>query len=303
MSVLKLRSGIIGCVAFSESMAKTLESCDVVEIAAIVTLGQSTFNADHVSLVSMGERLGAAVFDANNQISDEASDDMAIWLQVHDLDIIFCLGWPKLLPETVLHAAKQGVIGYHPSLLPANRGRHPIIWALALGLTETGSTFFRMDTGADSGDIVAQDKVPVRNNDTAADLYARLTETARKQIIKIAKHAHAGTLQVTPQNEGDANYWRKRSAADGLIDWRMSAGTIHNLVRALDRPYVGAHCDWQGQSWKVWAVTVHPDAASNAEPGKVLYVEDRDIVVKCSGGAVRLIDHEFDSLPNVGEYL
>lgn len=284
-------------------MAETLESCDVVQIAAIVTLGQSTFNSDHVSLISLGERLGAPVFDANNQPRDEASDNMARWLEAQDLDIIFCLGWPKLLTENVLRAAKLGVIGYHPSLLPANRGRHPIIWALALGLTETGSTFFKMDTGADSGDIVSQDKVPISTDDTAADLYARLTETAREQIIKIAKRAHAGTLIAIPQIEDDANYWRKRSVADGCIDWRMSARMIHNLVRALDRPYDGAHCDWQGRSWKIWAVTVYPDAASNAEPGKILYVEDRDIIVKCGEGAVRLIDHEFDPLPKVGEYL
>ena len=52
----------------------------------------------------------------------------------------------------------MGILGYHPSLLPFNRGRHPIIWALALGLKETGSTFFFMDENADTGDIVSQKK-------------------------------------------------------------------------------------------------------------------------------------------------
>ena len=75
-----------------------------------------------------------------------------------------------------------GLVGYHPALLPQNRGRHPIIWALALGLEETGSTFFFMDEGADTGDILSQRRVPITPEDDAGTLYDKLTTTALDQI-------------------------------------------------------------------------------------------------------------------------
>ena len=57
-------------------------------------------------------------------------------------DIIFCFGWSRLIKEELLKIPKKGVVGYHPAMLPKNRGRHPLIWALALGIKTTGSTFF-----------------------------------------------------------------------------------------------------------------------------------------------------------------
>ena len=71
-------------------------------------------------------------------------------------DIIFCFGWSSLIKSEVLNLTKLGVVGYHPAMLPNNRGRHPLIWAKILGLTQTGSTYFFMDEGADTGDILDQ---------------------------------------------------------------------------------------------------------------------------------------------------
>ena len=75
-----------------------------------------------------------------------------------------------------------GVIGFHPAALPANRGRDPIIWALVLGLQETASTFFFMDEGADSGDIISQEYLIITDSDDAGILYEKITQTALKQL-------------------------------------------------------------------------------------------------------------------------
>jgi methionyl-tRNA formyltransferase len=75
-----------------------------------------------------------------------------------------------------------GVVGFHPAALPENRGRHPLIWALVLGLEETASTFFFMDEGADSGDLLSQRRISIEPADDAGSLYARITEVAMCQI-------------------------------------------------------------------------------------------------------------------------
>ncbi len=77
---------------------------------------------------------------------------------------------------------KIGVIGYHPSALPANRGRHPIIWAIALGLNETASTFFFMDECADSGDVLSQAIISIEDSDDPRSLYTKVILSAMNQI-------------------------------------------------------------------------------------------------------------------------
>ena len=92
------------------------------------------------------------------------------------------MGLSKLINRELLEIPKLGVVGYHPTLLPKNRGRHPLIWALVLGLTQTGSTFFFMDEGADSGPIISQEKVKITKKDTANTLYKKIEITASKQL-------------------------------------------------------------------------------------------------------------------------
>lgn len=294
-----MKIAVIGCVQFSQAMTEALESTPGIELAGIVTRRASMVNADFQSLEPIGTRLGVPVLIADGM----AQDAMAAWLAARSPQAIFCVGWSSLLKPPMLKAASQGVIGYHPVLLPANRGRHPIIWALALGLAETGSTFFAMDEGADSGDILSQERVPIGPDDDAASLYRRLTETARGQIVRLAADLAAGRAERRPQDPARANAWRKRGPLDGRIDWRMSADAIHNLVRALARPYVGAHCDWQGRACKVWRTQPAGAAAANLEPGKVLARDGHAVVVKCGDAALRLVEHDLDPLPQPGDYL
>lgn len=294
-----MKIAVIGCVQFSQAMTEALASAPGIELAGIVTRRASTVNADFQSLEAIGTRLGVPVLIADGV----EQDTMATWLAERRPKTIFCVGWSSLLKSPVLKAAPQGVVGYHPALLPANRGRHPIIWALALGLVETGSTFFAMDEGADSGDILSQERVSIDPDDDAATLYRRLTETARGQIVRLAADLAASRAERRPQDPARASVWRKRGPLDGRIDWRMSAAAVHNLVRALARPYVGAHCDWQGRACKIWRTQPAGAAAPNLEPGKVLARDGGTIVVKCGDAALRLVEHDLDPLPQPGDYI
>ena len=56
-------------------------------------------------------------------------------------DVIYCFGWSHILSKKILKLPPYGVVGFHPAELPNNRGRHPIVWALFLGLKKTASTF------------------------------------------------------------------------------------------------------------------------------------------------------------------
>ena len=108
---------------------------------------------------------------------------------------------------------------------------------------------------------------------------------------------------MLPQDPARANHWRKRSAADGRVDWRMPAKGVHQLVRALARPYPGADFLFAGDSVKLWKCAVVADTACNLEPGKVLAVDGRHITVKWGIDAICLLEHELPTLPKEGDYL
>lgn len=281
-------------------MLEELVSLESVEICGVVTKKRSDLNADFVDLASCPGIEQVAIYHSVN--NDQEA--LASWLKERGPDVVFCLGWSSLLKQAVLSIPPLGVVGYHPALLPRNRGRHPIIWALALGLKETGSSFFIMDEGADSGPILSQLRVGILDEDDAASLYAKLETVACRQIRLVVEGLWSGVLNPVPQDHAKATYWRKRGSADGRIDWRMPAEGVHNLVRALAAPYPGAHTEYRGVEVKVWKTRLGSAGLRDIEPGYVLAVNAAEIHVQCGMGTTLVLErHEFKQPMSAGEYL
>lgn len=287
----------IGTVEFSKyALAKLIEI--KAQIVGVATKAASPFNADFADLTPLCKKASIPYKFVNNINDGEVID----WINSLHPDIVFCFGWSELLKKELLYLAPMGVIGFHPAELPKNRGRHPIIWALALGLEKTASTFFFMDEGPDSGDILSQEFIKIDYCDDARSLYSKIVETATRQIEKFVPELENATYKRIPQDHSIANTWRKRIKDDGRIDFRMSSYSIYNLVRALTKPYVGAHVVYNGEDYKVWKSRERKSEAINLEPGKILAVENNVITVKTGDGAIDLIEHDFKVMPRVGEY-
>jgi len=295
-----MRILFIGTVQFSkDALLKLIEL--KANVVGVITKDKSSFNSDFADLKSICDvkKIDCICVD---KINDPKVLDFS---QAKRPDIIFCFGWSALLAESFLTLAPMGVVGYHPALLPKNRGRHPLIWALALGLKETGSTFFFMDKGADSGDILSQRKIPVSLRDNAATLYQKMTRTALLQIKEFLPALQKGRYTRIKQDHARANSWRKRQETDGQIDWRMSSRVVYNLVRALTKPYPGAYFLYKGKKIIVWDVQeVKLNDQENIEPGKVLSTNyKRKILVKTGDKAVCLKKSPFLSGLKKGDYL
>ena len=280
-----MRILFIGGVEFSASALQELIAMKA-NIVGVCTVSNSVVNSDHFDLTPVAYQVGIPTKLTPNI----NSQDTLNWIKDVRPDIIFCFGWSQIIKKPLLDIPPMGIIGYHPAALPCNRGRHPLIWALVLGLTETGSTFFFMDEGADTGDILDQKAVVIRQTDDAKILYERITQIAISQIRNFVPLLKENKHNRYPQDHQKANVWRKRGMPDGMIDWRMSATSIHNLVRALTRPYVGAHFVHHDSIFKVWRTEVINDFPSNLEPGKVLSVDEDGVIVKAGSGAVRLCE-------------
>lgn len=290
----------IGSVEFS---AKTLEKLIDIDanIVGVITKESSAFNSDFSNLKPLAKLHGIPALYSNNINSEET----LLWIRKLKPDILMCFGWSNLIKKEVLEVARMGVVGFHPALLPNNRGRHPLIWAKALGLEKSGNTFFFMDEGADTGDILSQKSFKIKKEDDASSLYQKMVDLAIIQIPEFHDQLKSGNYPRTSQDKNAGNTWRKRSIKDGLIDFRLSTRQICNLVRALTKPYVGAHIVIKKNNYVVWKVEEGETEALviNIEPGKVLSIVENKIEVKTGDGSVWLVNHELRALPKIGTYL
>ena len=286
----------IGVVEFSAKALEKLIKLNV-DIVGVVTKKNSQVNSDFIDLSSIARE---------NNISylymDSINDKNVVeWIKYKNPDFIFCFGLSQIIKKEILNIAP--VIGYHPAKLPQNRGRHPLIWALVLGLEKSASTFFFMDEGADSGDILSQKEFEIKYEDDAKSLYEKVTNIALKQIEEFILQLQNKTYRRIKQDHSKANYWRKRTFKDGIIDFRMNSYAIYNLVRGLTKPYIGASIIYNDMEIKIWKVKEEKYDLKNIEPGKILEIKNNTILVKCYNGAIRILEHEFQKLPNIGEYL
>lgn len=289
----------IGSVKFSADTLRELLKLNA-NIVGICTLKYSKFNSDHHDL-SEDAKLNGIPYLYVNDINGKKE---LKWIKDKKPDIVFCFGWSRLLKKELLEIPVMGVVGYHPADLPSNRGRHPLIWALVLGLSETASTFFKMDEGADTGDIISKEKIEILYSDNAKNLYDKMTTLALRQIRTFFPLLVQNKHVLVKQDDLYSNTWRKRSMKDGEIDWRMSANSIYNLIRALHKPYIGAHFYFNEKKIVVWkAKVIINNLFNNIEYGKVVDVIDKNPIIKCGEDLILLEEFEGKNLLNIGNYI
>ena len=134
------------------------------------------------------------------RISDHPDRDawdreLARQIGAHHPDLVVSAGFMKILGEEVL--AGRTVVNTHPALLPAFPGAHAVADALAYGVRVSGCTAHLVDSGVDTGPILAQRAVPVEDGDTEATLHERIKTVERTMLVdvvgRLARHGHTVT--------------------------------------------------------------------------------------------------------------
>jgi len=279
-----MRIAFIGAVEFSRHcLSEILRNHG--DVAGVFTLdpAKAGRHSDFADLTPLAKQHALAIHYVNN-INDPSAIEA---MHAAKPDVIFVFGWSQLIGEAIRSVAP--CIGTHPALLPRNRGRHPIIWSLIYGLKESGLTFFHLDAGADSGDILWQQPFTITDDDDAGTLLKKIEQLAGEAIGEFLPQLAAGTAPRIPQDHSLANYWRKRTKDDGEIHWEQPAREIHNLIRALTRPYPGAHTHLEAEPVLVWKSRLTSQRAS-AEPGTILKCDDSGCFVATGDGTLELLE-------------
>jgi methionyl-tRNA formyltransferase len=193
-------------------------------------------------------------------------------------DFLFSFYFRKMIPESVLALPKRGALNMHGSVLPAFRGRSPVNWAILKGATETGASLHYMTAKPDAGDLVDQERVKIGPDDDILGVSRRVGDAAVTVLARALPKLKAGTAPRTPLDLSKASYFGGRKPEDGEIDWTKPAQEIHDLVRAVTKPWPGAFTDVFGKNVTIWKTGIAPYAGHDVFPGKVEPTENSVIV-------------------------
>lgn len=188
----------------------------------------------------------------------------------------------RMLPEVVWSMPPKGTFNLHGSLLPKYRGAAPINWAVINGETETGVTTFFLQHEIDTGDIIAQEKMPISEDDTAGTVHDKMMMIGADLVARTVAMIEEGEVSSAPQNiEGEIPHAPKIFRDDCRVDWQQPLHLIYNKIRGLS-PYPGAWSTLEGKTFKLLKVG-KLEAKHNFDNGACI-ADKHELKIACSGG-------------------
>ena len=192
-----------------------------------------------------------------------------------------------IVPESVLNQPTRGTIQYHPSLLPKHRGPSSINWPIIMGEKRTGLTIFWPDQGLDTGPILLQKELEIRDTDTLGSLYFdQLYPLGVKALLESVDLVRDGKAPKIVQDESQATYegWCKKEHVQ--VDWQKPLQDVWNMIRGAD-PQPGAWTTYEGTT-----ILLHDakklSGAASGQPGEVVAIDDTGITVAAAGGRLQV---------------
>ncbi len=188
---------------------------------------------------------------------DNINDQIAIdFIQNNSIDWLFIIGWSQIAKNKILKSSKYGVIGAHPTLLPVGRGRAAIPWTILKEINQTGVSFFKLDEGVDTGDLIHQEIISVEKNEDAGTLYQKVNHAHIKGISRVVKILKSEKLNLIKQDNSLSSYWPSREPNDGEINLNETIFMAEKLIRATTKPYPGAFVIRKNKKIIIWKARI-----------------------------------------------
>ncbi|MBQ2316170.1 MAG: methionyl-tRNA formyltransferase [Clostridia bacterium] len=201
-----------------------------------------------------------------------------------DPEVIVVVAYGKILPKEILELPPLGCVNGHASLLPRHRGASPIQWAIVCGDKQTGVTTMLMDEGMDTGDILDTAVTDIGEQETAEELFERLSAISANLMVSTLKGLQNGTVTPKKQDENKATYAPIIKKEMAHIDFNKTADEICNAVRGY-YSWPCAFCILDGKRLKVMSAI---SATGSGNIGEVID-NTNSLKVACKDGAVEFL--------------
>jgi len=181
-------------------------------------------------------------------------------LEILRPDLVVSAGFRDIVPARYLEIPSYGCINLHKSLLPYNRGAQPNVWSIVED-TPAGVSMHYMDSGIDTGPVIAQRGVQVEFSDTGETLYRRLEEVQFELFRETWPSIRAGQVEPQPQSgSGSLHYKRDFGELCRLdLDSMYRVGELINVLRATTfPPYRNAYVVKNGRRYYI-EIAIRPE--------------------------------------------
>ncbi|MCU0331703.1 MAG: methionyl-tRNA formyltransferase [Candidatus Kapabacteria bacterium] len=254
-------------------------------LTAVVTLPDApkgrgqTLQPTHVKRAAEDAGVGTILQPASLKDGQFASD-------VAELrpDIICVIAF-RILPRAVYSLARIGAFNVHASLLPRYRGAAPINHAIMAGDDTSGVTSFLLNDVVDTGTILLQQALSIRDGWTAGELYAALMPLAADCAVATCQGLLSGSLTPAPQDESKASPAPKVFRETSAIDWSNDHRQVRNFIHGLS-PSPCAWSLWQGDVVKIYRVALH----DRQLPAGNVAITETEWLVGCGSGSVSILE-------------
>jgi methionyl-tRNA formyltransferase len=213
--------------------------------------------------------------------------DVIAALAAYRPDIIIVTAYGLLLPQSILALPRLGCINIHASLLPRWRGAAPIQRAILAGDRETGVCLMQMETGLDTGPVLATSRLSIEPDQTAGELHDSLSRLGAELLAQQFPALIAGTLTPTPQEHASATYAKKLDKSEAWLDWSQPAEFLHRQIRAFN-PWPVAQTHMAETVLRIWRARIA--AATGGKPGAVIQADTGGIRIATGDGALDILE-------------
>ena len=201
-------------------------------------------------------------------------------------DVIVVAAYGKLLPKEVLEIPRFGCVNVHGSLLPRYRGAAPIQHAVLNGDEKTGITTMLMAEGLDTGDILLKSETEIGENETAEELFDRLSVLGAELLIDTLKGLEKESITPQKQDDNNASYASMLTKDMCEIDFSKSAFEVHKKICGLSS-WPCASTKLMGRRIKVYRSEIVDIDTKEKQNGSV--IDEKKFIVACNDKAVKLV--------------
>jgi len=294
----KFKIGFIGSKSTTRECMKRFIS-DGFKVDYLITLtpaqGKKFQVAGYMDLTTFAKRNKISIYHPRTYSLKEVRDFERI--KEMNLDILFVIGWQRIIPGEILNLLRIGAFGSHGSAmgLPRGRGRSPLNWSLIQGKKKFTTYLFRLTPDIDAGDIVGFQEFEINSFDTCETLHFK-NRTAFNMLLKrytvalLKKKA-----KLTSQSSGKPTYYPTRKPEDGAIDWNRSTKDLYDFIRAQTHPFPGAFTYIENKKVYIWKAQPFDTKLdySNFKNGEIVEVfYNGNFVVKTKDASLLITDWE-----------
>ncbi|MGI9319245.1 MAG: methionyl-tRNA formyltransferase [bacterium] len=281
-----MRVVFAGTPAFSLSSLEALVSHSAVDIAGVFTQPDRPAGRGRKLVASpIKQRAVEIGLDVFQPESFKVAGSVSA-LESLKPDLVVVTAYGLILPQEVLDIPRLGCVNVHASLLPRWRGAAPIQRAIEAGDLVTGVTLMLMQTGLDTGPILASVEVPIEAEDTGGSLHDKLAVAGGRLLSACLGAIREQRLEAIPQQDEKATYAHKLTKAEAMIDWNFSAQSISRKIRALNPwPIATTRLGAEGlRLFDAIEVGQRISQTSHCVPGEIVELSTEGIIVATAQG-------------------